>query len=103
MSERLAITFTPRASRDIAEAKRWWDANRTKAPKALEEELRATLDLIATVPGIGPIAHNVPLPGVRRIHLERVNYFLYYRPRLDLNQIEVVALWHARRGAGPRL
>ncbi len=87
----------------VAEAKRWWRANRTKAPDALEEELRTALDLIATTPGIGAVARNVALPGVRRIVLNRVNYYLYYRPKPESRMVEVVALWHARRGTGPRL
>jgi hypothetical protein len=57
----------------------------------------------ATTPGIGSVARNVALPGVRRILLNRVNYFIYYRPRPEAQIVEVVALWHARRGAGPRL
>jgi plasmid stabilization system protein ParE len=103
LSERFTVAFTPRASREVAEAKRWWRANRTKAPDALEEELRTMLDLIATTPSVGSFARNIALPGVRRIFLNRVNYFLYYRPQLDMRVIEVVALWHARRGTGPRL
>lgn len=103
MSERFTVAFTPRASREVAEAKRWWRANRTKAPDALEEELRTTLDLIATTPGIGAVARNVALPGVRRIFLNRVNYFVYYRPVAESRIVEIVALWHARRGSGPRL
>ncbi|HEY0155920.1 MAG TPA: type II toxin-antitoxin system RelE/ParE family toxin [Thermoanaerobaculia bacterium] len=103
MSERFGVAFTPKASREVAEAKRWWRANRVKAPDALEEELRTALDLIATTPGIGAVARNVRLPGVRRIFLNRVNYFIYYRPKADSRTIEVVALWHARRGTGPRL
>ena len=103
MNERFTIAFTPRASREVAEAKRWWRANRTKAPNALEDELRTALDLIATTPGIGAVARNVILPGVRRIFLNRVNYFIYYRPIVELRIAQVVALWHARRGTGPRL
>jgi plasmid stabilization system protein ParE len=103
LNERFTVAFTPRASREVAEAKRWWRANRTKAPNALEEELRTALDLITTTPGIGAVARNVALPGVRRIFLNRVNYFLYYRPRAESRFVEVVALWHARRGTGPRL
>ena len=103
MNERFTVAFTPRASREVAEAKRWWRANRTKAPDALEEELRTALDLIATTPAIGAVARNVALPGVRRILLNRVNYFLYYRPRAESRTVEVVALWHARRGGSPRL
>jgi plasmid stabilization system protein ParE len=103
LNERFTVAFTPRASREVAEAKRWWRANRTKAPDALEEEIETTLDLIATTPGIGAVARNVTLPGVRRIFLSRVNYFVYYRPRAQSRTVEVVALWHARRGTGPRL
>lgn len=103
MSERFAVGFTRRASREVAEAKRWWRANREKAPHALEEELRTALDLIANTPRIGAVARNVALPGVRRIFLNRVNYFLYYRPIINECTVEVVALWHARRGTGPRL
>lgn len=103
MNDRFTVGFTPRASREVAEAKRWWRANRTKAPDALEEEIRTALDLIAATPGIGAVARNVTLPGVRRIFLNRVNYFLYYRPQAESRVVEVVALWHARRGTGPRL
>jgi plasmid stabilization system protein ParE len=87
----------------VGEAKRWWRANRTKAPNALEEELRTTLELISSTPLIGAVARNIALPGVRRIFLNRVNYFLYYRPDVKSQRIEIVALWHARRGTGPRL
>ena len=103
MNERFDVSFTPRASREVAAAKRWWRANRTKAPNALEEELRSTLDLIAATPGIGAVARNVRLPGVRRVLLNRVNYFLYYRPDPEAHRIEVVALWHASRGTGPAI
>jgi plasmid stabilization system protein ParE len=103
VSDRFSVAFTPRASREVAEAKRWWRLNRTKAPDALEEELRTTLEVLATTPGIGAVARNVALPGVRRIFLNRVNYFLYYRPKIESRVVEVVALWHARRGSGPRL
>ncbi|MFL6244996.1 MAG: type II toxin-antitoxin system RelE/ParE family toxin [Thermoanaerobaculia bacterium] len=103
MNQPFAVAFTPRASREVTEAKRWWRTNRTKAPNALEEELRTALDLIATTPAIGAVARNVSLPDVRRIFLNRVNYFLYYRPNAVSQTVEVVALWHARRGTGPRL
>lgn len=59
--------------------------------------------MIASTPLIGAVARNVRLAGVRRLFLNRVNYFLYYRPNLELRRVEVVGLWHARRGGGPRL
>jgi hypothetical protein len=92
LSERFAVAFTPRASREVAEAERWWRANRSKAPNALEEELRTALDLISTTPAVGAVARNVALPGVRRIFLNRVNYFLYYRPNSESRIVEITAL-----------
>jgi plasmid stabilization system protein ParE len=42
----------------------------------------------------------MPRPGeVRRFLLLRTQYFLYYHVREQ--QLEVLALWHASRGAGP--
>jgi len=103
VNQSFTVYFTPRASRQVADAKRWWRANRSKAPDALEEELNTAMEMIASTPNIGSVARNVALPGVRRVLLNRVNYFLYYRPNVQSRTIEIVALWHVRRGSGPRL
>jgi plasmid stabilization system protein ParE len=103
LNDPFAVMFTPRASREVDEAKRWWRENRTKAPNALEEELRHAIDLIAASPAIGAIATNINLDGVRRVFLNRVKYFVYYRSRPEACVVEIVALWHARRGARIRL
>jgi len=104
VSQRLPVSFTRRAAKHVDEAGRWWRANRTKAPEALREELDQALQLIALQPDVGAIARNTKLAGVRRILLSRVSYHLYYR-LLDTpaRPIQVVALWHASRGAGPHL
>lgn len=102
MTARFDVAFTPRAAREVEEAKRWWLANRTKAPNALEEELRATLDLLASTPAVGAVMRSGALPGTRRIHLSRVNYFVYYRHHPESHVVEILALWHVRRGSGPR-
>jgi len=104
VTERLEVSFTPRASRHVAKAKDWWLRNRTKAPQALREDLDKALDLISTHPYIGEVARNVRLAGVHRVYLNRVRYFLYYRVHGDPPvSIEVLAFWHASRGSGPRL
>jgi plasmid stabilization system protein ParE len=59
--------------------------------------------LIALQPDIGARALNAKLSGVRRVHLSRVRYHLYYRSRLDHGTVEVLALWHTSRGTGPRV
>ena len=104
MSQLLPVSFTRRASKHVDEAARWWRENRSKAPEALSEELDQALQLIASQPDVGAIARNAKLVGVRRILLSRVSYHLYYRLReTPARSIEVVALWHASRGEGPRL
>ena len=103
MSEPLPIDFTLRASRQVAEAGRWWLEHRSKAPDALHEELQQVMQLVASQPEVGAIARNVKLAGVRRVLLGRVGYHLYYR-RLDSPaSIQVVAFWHATRGEAPGL
>jgi plasmid stabilization system protein ParE len=85
------------------EATAWWDVNRPKAPGLFREEIARALELIAAQPQIGAKAGNAKLAGVRRVHLSRVHYFLYYRVRESPQVVEVLALWHTSRGSGPRL
>jgi len=104
VSQHLPVSFTRRASKHVDEAGRWWRENRAKAPEALREELDQALQLIASQPDVGAIARNTKLAGVRRVRLSRVKYHLYYRLiETPARSIQVVALWHASRSAGPHL
>jgi hypothetical protein len=38
---------------------------------------------------------------VKRVHLARVHYHLYYRVRGE--EVQVLALWHTSRGTGPQI
>jgi len=96
-----SIRVVPSAARAIKEAAEWWASNRPKAPQAFREELESALHLIASQPMVGARARNLKLKGVRRIHLARVHYHLYYRVNLEPGTIEVLALWHTSRGKGP--
>jgi plasmid stabilization system protein ParE len=60
-----------------------------KAPEAFKEELERGFALISRTPEIGAKATNYNLQGVRRIHLSRIRYFLYYRVRRE--RVEVLA------------
>lgn len=97
----LPVKVTPRADRQIQGAASWWLANRSKAPEAFREELHRGFELISGQPRTGTLAMNLRLRGVRRIHLSRIRYFLYYRVRKS--RVEVLALWHLSRGKGPKL
>jgi plasmid stabilization system protein ParE len=99
----LPIKVTRRAAREIAKACQWWDANRPAAPGAVQQEIARVFRLIALQPGVGAQAKNAQLPGVRRVHLSRVHYHLYYRVRSDPGAVEILALWHTSRGTSPRV
>jgi plasmid stabilization system protein ParE len=96
-----SIRITRRAARQIEEAADWWAANRASAPDAIAEELEQAYSVIAMHPGIGSVARSSALHGVRRILLNRITYYLYYREAGD--RIDVLAFWHASRGSGPPL
>ena len=103
MSRKFPIRVVRSAADQIMEASAWWDGNRPKAPDAFREEIERAFELISVQPQIGAKAGNVKLAGVRRIHLSRVRYRLYYRVRESPESVEVLAVWHTSRGAGPEL
>ena len=102
MSAPLPVRIVSSAAQSIAEVAAWWTANRPKAPDAFVDDLENTLTLIASHPGIGARTRNAKLENVRRVHLARVRYYLYYQVTRE-PAIEVLALWHASRGSEPEL
>jgi plasmid stabilization system protein ParE len=75
--------------------------NRPKAPNAIRDELERIAALISFQPNIGPIARNVRLPGVRKIHIERIHCHIYYRVVGEPPYVEIVGFWGTRRGTDP--
>ncbi|HJW93516.1 MAG TPA: type II toxin-antitoxin system RelE/ParE family toxin [Thermoanaerobaculia bacterium] len=101
MSFAREIEVSELADRQIREADSWWRKNRQRAPNAIREELEKIRDVIAFQPHIGERARNVKLPGVRRLHLQRIHYHIYYRVIGEPERVEIVAFWNVRRGSGP--
>jgi plasmid stabilization system protein ParE len=98
----LRIEVSDLADRQIHEADLWWRQNRETAPNAIREELERIGALIAFQPHLGARATNVKLRGVRRFHIERIHYDLYYRTvGSPPESVEIVAFWGSRRGSGP--
>ena len=95
------VRFTPRAQRQVEQAHDWWQAHRPAAQGAIRESLSAAIELLRDQPGIGVPAKDPALPGVRRLTLSKVRYYLYYRERGD--GIEVLAFWHTSRGQSPQI
>lgn len=103
MSGPLHIEVSALASQQIREAEVWWRVNRTKAPNAIREELERGSGLIAAQPHVGTRARNLPLVGVRRLHLARVRYDIYYRVTGTPPYVEILAFWHTSRGSNPAI
>lgn len=101
MSERLELQVTALAAQHIRAAEQWWRIHRTAAPNAVRQELERAFALITAQPRLGSLANNVKLSGVRRIFLPLITYHLYYHVVRSGDIVEVVALWHARRGKEP--
>jgi plasmid stabilization system protein ParE len=101
MIESLPVEISALAAQHIRQAEEWWRINRTAAPNAVREELERVFTILAAQPRVGPRADSVKLKNVRRIHLPRIKYDLYYKVTGAPLRVEVVALWHSRRGKGP--
>jgi plasmid stabilization system protein ParE len=97
----LRLRITRRAASEIERAQRWWKVNRPAAPLAIREDLKSAFSLLLRQPSVGVPITSTRLPGVRRLHLGRIGYYLYYR--VKINEMVVLSLWHASRGKGPRL
>ena len=99
MKTALRIEITDEARAQIAAAAAWWAENRPDAPGAVLQELNRILGLLSVQPGIGSRARRAKLSGVRRVTLNRIAFYLYYRVVGDA--LQVLAFWHARREGGP--
>src|SRR5688572_2241454 len=97
----MRVRVTKRAQTQIDRAATWWDENRPLAPQAFDEELSEAFSLLSVEPGIGVPVINARAAGVRRLHLARIHYFLYYRVRSD--EVQVLRVWHTSRGSEPSL
>ena len=96
----MKVRVTKRAQAQIDRAAQWWDENRDLVPEAFDEDLAKAFLLLSVEPGVGAPVLNAP-QNVRRLHLARTRYHLYYRVRGA--EVQVLALWHTRRGSRPSL
>ena len=92
-----------RAGRHIREAATWWQLNRDKAPLAFAEDLDDAFRLVSELPRAGEPVRHASMPGARRVLLARTGYHLYYVIDESATTVELLALWHSRRGTRPSL
>jgi plasmid stabilization system protein ParE len=101
MNESLAVVLQRRAIREIEEIDAWWRHNRPASPNLFLSELESMLAAAALMPTLGAAVRGERAPGLRHVLLRRTKYHVYYRVRGQA--LEVLAVWHAARGASPSL
>lgn len=101
MSLAVRVVFHPRAAEEVATIDAWWKANRPTAPDMFASELEDVLAAVLQSPTLGAPAQSREFAGTRRTLMRRTRYHLYYR--IDGQDLEVLAVWHAQRGTGPGL
>jgi plasmid stabilization system protein ParE len=97
----LRIKISLRAASQVRKAAEWWAQNRPAAPGAIGVDFGEAVALLAEQPGIGAKYDGARTPGVRRLFLGRVGYFIYYKA--ENGTLHVLALWHASREHQPVL
>lgn len=97
----LDLFITRRAAREIDRIAEWWAANRPAAPGAVRKDLEAVFALLVEQPGVGTAVPEASSPGIRRFHVDRIGYWVYYRVRDE--RLEVISVWHSSRGTGPAI
>ena len=97
----LPVHTTPEADAQIRSNDDWWRAHRSAAPNLFADELATSFEIISNTPNIGRLYRQSPVPATRRVLLKETRYHVYYLLRVD--RIDVLAVWHGKRGAGPPL
>lgn len=97
----LRIKISAQAAVEIRRAAEWWQTNRPAAPGAIGVDFADAVALLAEQPGIGAKYEGTRVPGVRRLFLSRVGYFIYYTT--DVDDLKVLAFWHSSREHQPSL
>ena len=97
----LRIKISARAASQVRKAAEWWAQNRPAAPGAVGADFGEAVALLAEQPGIGAKYEGARTPGIRRLFLGRVGYFIYYK--VEDGSLHVLALWHASREHQPAL
>ena len=97
----LPVRSTPEADDQIVAIDEWWRVNRLAAADLFLDELTASFEIIGHTPQVGRPYRRSPVPGTRRILLTGSRYHVYYLPGVD--EVIVLAVWHAQRGIGPPL
>jgi hypothetical protein len=93
------VGVAERAEREVTEAAAWWAEHRSDSPAALAEAVADGLERIAAAPYAHALARGAGRRQLRRHHLRRVDYFLYFRIDEASRTVEIVLLARAPASA----
>ena len=79
----MRLRIAHRAASKIERVERWWVEQRPAVPAAFRADIKGAFILLLRQPRAGAKVGNTRLEGVRRLHLGRIRYFVYYRVRDD--------------------
>ncbi len=97
----LRVKVSARATSQVRAAATWWAENRPAAPGAIAADFGQAVALLVGQPRLGAPYLGSRTPGVRRLFLNRVGYFIYYKQQGG--DLQVLAFWHSSRESQPRL
>jgi plasmid stabilization system protein ParE len=92
--------MSQRALCALESARGWWRRNRDKAPAAFDDDVEEAFSRIVEQPFNGVESRDRRDRRTRRVLVERIRYYIYYRVTDDA--VEVLTIWHASRRP-PRL
>lgn len=87
----LPLVINPLAEADLADARAWYESQRS----GLGDELIAGVDVALRLVQEHPLTPAIVFRDVRRVLVRRFPYGIFYR--VDDDQITVIAVYHARR------
>ena len=90
------VLLTAPAARQLNDAREWWLANRDKAPHAFDQDVAALLGFLEERPELvgRPFENHA---SIRRVHLQRIRYYLYFQIMPEDDRVLILAIWHERR------
>ena len=100
---KLLLRQTREAELHILKLSAWWRTHREKAPNLFRDQLAAAFAYLAENPLAGEPYRRRGFKDIRRYHLKKTPYHIYYLPRMDQGDVVIVAVWSGMRKKGPTI
>ncbi|WP_437564918.1 type II toxin-antitoxin system RelE/ParE family toxin [Sorangium sp. So ce542] len=98
-----AVRFARRALRELDRIETWYRANRPAIWPLFVSELAQAIRLLRVAPELGPEYQATRPHGVRRLLLERTQFYAYYRYHPQKALVVILSVWSTRRRRPPAL